>query len=499
MKINIRNKSIMLNIKVIAEKIGISKDNLELHGDFIGKIDYSNCRNLPEKGKLILVTAMTPTRFGEGKTTMSIGLADALNQLGKNTILCLREPSLGPVFSQKGGAAGGGKASVEPAQEINLHFTGDIHAITTVHNLIAAEIDNHIFWGNELKIKEVLWKRAIDLCDRSLRKEFMITAASEVMAVFCLALGHEDLKKRLENIVIGVKENDEQLRLSDLNISDKLSGLLSAALKPNLVQTNEGTPAFVHGGPFANIAHGTNSLIADKLALKLADYVVTEAGFGSELGAFKFFDIITRTGNIFPRAVVIVATNRAIKEVGIENIGRHVQIIRKLGVEPVVAINKFSADTDEDILKIQSYCGSINVKAAVSSAFSEGGKGSIGLAEAVLENIDEKKGINYIYDPDEGIKAKIEKVNQEIFGGSAVEFSEEANKKIQIFSNWGYGNLPVCIAKTQYSLSDDKSQPKILSGFKLEVTDLGLSAGAGFIVVYCGSILTMPGMPKRIK
>ncbi len=487
----------MEKITDIAKKIDINDDQLELRGDYIAKIDYEAFADRIEKGKLILVTAMTPTKFGEGKTTMSIGLADALNLLGKRVILCLREPSLGPVFSQKGGAAGGGEASVEPSEEINLHFTGDIHAITTVHNLIADEIDNHIFWGNELGIKEVLWKRAIDLCDRSLRKEFMITAASEVMAIFSLARNEGDLKDRLQNIVFGISEDNEPLTVKQLGIIDNLMRLLKNAIRPNLVQTREGTPAFVHGGPFANIAHGTNSLIADKLALKLADYVVTEAGFGSELGGFKFFDIITRVGNIKPNAVVIVATTRAIRVVGMENIGRHIEIMKKLGIEPVVAINRFSDDMDEDIEKIRSFCDGIKTAAVPSEAYKSGGKGSLDLANAVLERIIEEPNVNYIYDLADSIKTKVEKASREIFGGEEVEFSDEAERKMKIFTDWGYGNLPICIAKTQYSLSDDKSQPDVLGGFTLKVTDLRLSAGAGFIVVYCGNILTMPGMPKK--
>ncbi|MFA6170861.1 MAG: formate--tetrahydrofolate ligase [Patescibacteria group bacterium] len=490
----------MKKISAVAKDLKLPSSSVECQGDYIAKIKLPLTMKRINPGKLILVTAITPGRFGEGKTTMSIGLADALSRLGKNSILCLREPSLGPVFSQKGGAIGGGKAKVQPAEEINLHFTGDIHAITTVHNLIAAEIDNHIHWGNRLGIKDVYWKRAIDLCDRTLRKDFSITAASEIMAVLCLAENFKDLKKRLENIVVASDQKGAPVKVKDLKIIDSLAALLDRAFRPNLVQTDEGTPAFIHGGPFANIAHGTNSIIATRTALKLADYIVTEAGFGSELGAFKYFDIVGRAGKIEPSAVVLVASVRAIGECGLENLGRHIEIIKRLGITPVAVINKFKNDDQKKIKEILDYCKKIKIPAEVSTAFSRGGKGSLGLARAVLKSIGASKiKVRPLYRADESIEDKVSKINGEIFGGRAVSFTPEAEEKIAQFTKWGYGNLPVCIAKTQYSLSDDKSQPRITGGFTLKVTDASLSAGAGFIVIKCGGILTMPGMPDKYK
>jgi formate--tetrahydrofolate ligase len=486
----------MQKIKDIARKIGIKEGELIYYGDYIAKLDIKRKLSEPN-GKLILVTAITPTKYGEGKTTMSIGLADALSILKKKTMLCLREPSLGPVFSQKGGAAGGGLAGVEPAEEINLHFTGDIHAITSAHNLICAEIDNHIFWGNQLGIQEVYWKRAVDLCDRALRQDFMITAASEVMAIFALAQHENDLKNRLNTIVIGCTTKFQPVTVKDLKIADNLLRLLRPALKPNLAQTKEGTPALIHGGPFANIAHGTNSLIADKLALSLTDYVVTEAGFGSDLGGFKFFDLITRIGKIQPSSVVIVATTRAVQETGIENIGRHIEIMQRLGARPIVVINRFKQDGNLEIEKLINYCKDLGVDAAVSKAFAKGGKGSVELAKLVIKNSAVRSRIKYIYALSDSLPIKAMKAAKEIFGARNVKFAKSAAEKIKLYDKWGYGKLPICFAKTQYSLSDDKKQPRALRDFEITVTDARLSAGAGFVVLYCGSVLVMPGMPKK--
>lgn len=488
----------MKKIFDIAKIAGIPLNSLEPQGEYIAKIKLP-LKAKKKEGKLILVTAITPTRWGEGKTTMSIGLADALNRLGKKVFLCLREPSLGPVFSQKGGAIGGGKAKVQPAEEINLHFTGDIHAVTTVHNLIAAEIDNSINWGNPLNIKEVYWKRSIDLCDRKLRQEFNITAASEIMAVLCLANDLSDLKKRLENIVIGVNDKGKPVLVRDLKISDNLVSLMRRAIQPNLVQTNEATPAFIHGGPFANIAHGANSLIATRTALSLADYVVTEAGFGSDLGGVKFLDIVSRVGKLKPSAVVLVATTRALAECGIENLRRHIEIIRRFGITPVVVINKFNNDSKKSLDEIRVFCEKLKTPVEVSTAFANGGKGSVNLAKAVLKNINAKQSLKAVYTFNEPISKKVEKINCELFGGSSVEFSPLAKGKIEQYAKWGYANLPICVAKTQYSLSDDKTCPRVTGGFTLKVTDARLSAGAGFIVIQCGGILTMPGMPDKSK
>jgi formate--tetrahydrofolate ligase len=491
----------MQNIIDIAYKIGISPDSLEFQGNQIAKLDTARIKQPEKIGKLILVTAVTPTKFGEGKTTMSIGLSDALSKLGKKTALCLREPSLGPVFSQKGGAAGGGKASVEPSEEINLHFTGDIHAITSAHNLISAEIDNSIYWGNPLGIREVYWKRAIDLCDRSLRHDFMITAASEIMAVFALALDENDLEKRLNRITIGMDRNGGPVSVQDLGISQNLLRLLRRALKPNLVQTAEGTPAFIHGGPFANIAHGTSSMIAAKTALNTADYVITEAGFGSDLGAFKFYDIIVRNFPLLrPCAVVLVATTRAIALNGAENLRANINIIRKLGGVPVIAINAFEDDEMQDIRAIHDLSKEENVPCALSEAYSKGGEGSLEIAEAVLKIADENEPkSNEIYSLKDSFSLKADKINREIFGGAKVEISEETESKLDMISGWGFSGLPVCIAKTQYSLSADKKLSGVPQDFTLNITDAALSSGAGFVVLYSGDILTMPGMPDKFE
>ncbi len=487
----------MDNIKLTAQRAGIPEDLLIPYGLSIAKVDFTRLPGSGKQGKLILVTALTPTKFGEGKTTMSIGLADALARLGKRTILCLREPSLGPVFSQKGGAAGGGKASVEPSEDINLHFTGDIHAVTSAHNLIAAEIDNHIFWGNELGIKEVLWKRAIDLCDRSLRGNFIITAASELMAVLCLARNEEDLGERIARIVVAVDTAGNPVTVGMLGSAASVLRLLKKALLPNLVRTAEGTPAFVHGGPFANIAHGANSIIATGTALSLADYVVTEAGFGSDLGAVKFFDIVAPAAGLDVNAVVIVATTRAIGLNGLENLGRHAGIVRALGARPVIVLNKFQNDTSREIDKICSYAKSIEAPIAISTAFDDGGQGSIALAELVISQIDENPRRNAIYAENESFKQKADALVRKILGGAGADILPIADTRLAQFAGWGFGGLPICLAKTQYSLTDNKDIAGAPSGFTIEISDASLAAGAGFVVLKAGKILTMPGMPKK--
>jgi formate--tetrahydrofolate ligase len=486
----------MQPIKQIAKKLGIKSRDLVLFGDYIAKVNPELAKQRQKTGKLILVTAMTPTKFGEGKTTTAIGLADALSQLNKKTALCLREPSLGPLFSQKGGATGGGRARVEPSEDINLHFTGDIHAITSAHNLLAAYIDNYIYWGDKYEIDEVYWLRAIDLCDRTLRKKFLITAASEVMAVFCLARNETDLKKRLANIVVAHNKKDKPVKAGDLGIVDNLVLLLKKALWPNLVQTQTGTPTFVHGGPFANIAHGTNSIIATRTALSLADWVVTEAGFGADLGAFKFFDIVARFNRLKINGVVIVATLRAIKIHGLDNVVKHCDIIRRLGIEPIVALNVFAADSQTQIKRILKSLAQRGIRASASRVFSQGARGAKQLAQLVVENIGNQPQIKYVYKLSDSLEVKINKVATDILGAKKVEFSPQAQAKIKRFRLWGYDNLPICLAKTQYSLSDDKTKTGVPKDFTLKVTDVSLSAGAGFVVVYCGPILTMPGMPK---
>ncbi len=489
----------MKPIKQIAKKLKIKPQDLFLFGDYIAKVKPKLSQPRQAAGKLVLVTAMTPTKFGEGKTTTAIGLADALRLAKKKAVLCLREPSLGPYFSQKGGATGGGQARLEPAQEIDLHFTGDIAAITAAHNLLAAYIDNHIYWGNKLAIKEVYWRRAIDLCDRSLRGQFLITAASEIMAIFCLTNSEADLKRRLSNIVIGQSKSGRPLTVANLGIVDNLVLLLRKALRPNLVQTRAGTPAFVHGGPFANIAHGTNSILATKTALNLADWVVTEAGFGADLGAFKFFDLVARFNRLKINSVVVVATLRAIKIHSLDNLVKHCQIIRHLGAEPVVALNVFKSDQSGQIKKTLALLAEKGIKAATSRVFAQGGQGAAELARLVIKTAQPEPKINYAYKLSDSLEVKVNKVARQVLGAAQVEFSPQAKQKIKHLRQWGYGDLPICLAKTQYSLSDDKNKLGVPKNFTLKVTDVSLSAGAGFVVVYCGPILTMPGMPKPAK
>lgn len=520
-------------ITKIAEKLNIEEEYLETYGKYKAKISNNLFNKLKNKenGKLILVTAINPTPLGEGKTTISIGLADGLSTIGKKSILALREPSLGPVFGIKGGATGGGYAQVAPMEDINLHFTGDIHAITSANNLLAAMIDNHIYWGNELGFEKIVWKRCVDLNDRQLRKiecglsgenkivprqdGFDITVASEIMAILCLAKDIEDLKERIGNIIIGYNKNNEPIRAKQLNAQGSLAVLLKDAINPNLVQTIENTPAIIHGGPFANIAHGCNSIIATKLALKLGEYVVTEAGFGADLGAEKFLDIKCRTAGLKPDAVVCVATMKALKyhggvpkddikkenmealEKGIHNLLKHVDNIKnKFGLNVIVAINRFLEDTDREIEFLQEKLQEQGINMSLVEAWGKGGKGAEDLANKVVELCENKTEINYAYNLEDSIKEKIEKVATKIYGAEGVEFTEESIKNIEQIEKLGYSNLPVCIAKTQYSFSDDATNLECKDPFKIHVKDIILKAGAGFVVVITGAIMTMPGLPK---
>lgn len=528
-------KSIKLeNIKDIAKKIGLGDDDLELYGKYKAKISQNSINRINENnkinGKLILMTAINPTPAGEGKTTLTVGLGQALNKLSKNVILTLREPSLGPCFGIKGGATGGGFSQIVPMEEINLHFTGDIHAITTAHNLISALIDNHINFGNELNFKKVLWKRVMDLNDRTLRNiivgvgensgkiredGFLITVASEIMAILCLSENLADLKKRLSKIIIGYNNKDEFITLDDLGIVGSVAVLLKDAIKPNIIQTLEGVPVLIHGGPFANIAHGCNSVIATKTALKLADYVVTEAGFGADLGAEKFLDIKCRKANLIPNAVVIVATCRSLKynggvsknDLGLEdiealktgttNLIRHIENIQKYNLPVIVALNKFNFDTENEINYIKNICENLNVRFAVCEAWAKGGEGTIMLANKVLEvieNNDDK--FKYLYDLNLSLKDKIKIIAKEIYRAGDVIFSQKVNKKLKKYTENGFGNLPVCIAKTQYSFSDNPNLLGAPENFVFTINDVSLSAGAGFVVCLAGDIMTMPGLPK---
>ena len=520
-------------IQEIAKKIDISEDELELYGKYKAKISdevYSRLKG-KKNGKLILVTAINPTPLGEGKTTMSIGLADGLSKIGKKSILALREPSLGPVFGIKGGAAGGGHSQVAPMEDISLHFTGDIHAITSANNLLSALIDNHIYFGNELRIKEVIWKRCVDLNDRQLRKitcglsgeknvvpredGFDITVASEIMAILCLSTDIKDLKRRLGNIVIGYNEDGKPVKASDLKAEGSLAVLLKDALKPNLVQTLEHTPAIVHGGPFANIAHGCNSIVATKLALKLGDYVVTEAGFGADLGAEKFLDIKCRVANLKPDAVVCVATLKALKyhggaskeeiqkediqalDRGTKNLFKHIENIKnKFGLNVIVAINKYLTDSQKEIEFLQNKLKEKDIELSLVESWEKGGEGATDLAEKVSKLCEKQENFKFIYDVNESIEEKIYKVAKEIYGADGIELSENAKKSIKFIVDNGYDKLPVCVAKTQYSFSDDPKNLECLEPFKIHVQDIILKAGAEFIVVITGKIFTMPGLPK---
>ncbi|MBP3255906.1 MAG: formate--tetrahydrofolate ligase [Clostridia bacterium] len=524
----------MENIINIANKIGINEENVEQYGKYKAKISLNEYKKLSANndGKLILVTAINPTPLGEGKTTVSIGLCDGLNSIGKKAIATLREPSLGPVFGVKGGATGGGKSSIEPSDEINLHFTGDIHAITTANNLLSAIIDNHIFQGNELNIKDVTWKRCMDVNDRQLRKintglsgekkiveridGFDITAASEIMAILCLSEDEKDLKRRLGNIIIGFNNIGKPVTANDLKAAGALTALLKDAIKPNLVQTLEASPVLIHGGPFANIAHGCNSIVATKMGLKLADYVVTEAGFGADLGAEKFLDIKTRKLPKNPDAVVIVATIRALKyhggvgkeNVQIENIDalvkgsknllKHIENIKDVfGLNAIVAINKFDTDTEKEISVLKEILNENNVELSLVECYTKGSKGSKDLAEKVVTICDKENNFKFAYSVEDSITEKIEKISKNIYGALEVEYSDEAKIQIKQIEELGYSSLPICIAKTQYSLSDDDKNLECEKEFNIHIKEVKLKAGAEFIVVLTGKIMTMPGLSKH--
>ena len=532
--IEIAKNTELKKITEIAGKLGITEDEIEIYGKYKAKISdklYKKMKN-KEDGKLVLVTAMSPTPLGEGKTTISISIADGLRRIGENSILALREPSLGPVFGVKGGATGGGYAQVAPMEDINLHFTGDIHAITSANNLLSAMIDNHIYHGNELGIEKVVWKRCVDLNDRQLRKVntglsgeskivpredgFDITVASEVMAILCLAEDIEDLKTRLGNIVIGYNKKDEPIFAKDLKAEGAMTVLLKDAIKPNLVQTLEHTPAIIHGGPFANIAHGCNSIIATKTAMKLADYTITEAGFGADLGAEKFLDIKCRKANIKPDVVVCVATIKALKyhggaskesileenmlslEKGMNNLYRHIDNIRgKFGLNVIVAINKYNTDQEKELEYVQNELAKREIVSSVVESWAKGGEGAIDISKKIVEIVKDKpERFEYIYDLNETIVEKINKVAMKIYGAKGVIYPEEVTKKIEKIEEMGYGNLPVCIAKTQYSFSDNAKNLECDEPFEINIRDVELKAGAGFIVVLAGKIMTMPGLPK---
>lgn len=520
----------------IAQHLEIPEDELELYGKYKAKISlnyWNTTLQQKENGKLILVTAINPTPAGEGKTTTSIGLGDALHKLGKKTAIALREPSLGPCFGMKGGAAGGGYAQVVPMEDINLHFTGDFHAITSAHNLLAAVIDNHIQQGNalDLDVRRITWKRVVDLNDRALRNiicglggkahgvpretGFDITVASEMMAILCLTSDLEDMKKRLGNIIIGYTRSGRPVRAEELNVTGALTLLFKDAIKPNLVQTLEGTPALIHGGPFANIAHGCNSVMATKYALKMADYTVTEAGFGGDLGAEKFLDIKCRFTGFKPDAVVIVATIRALKmhgglaktelateniealKKGMTNLAKHIENIQKFGLPIVVAINAFPTDTENELQELKALCESMGASVSISEAWAKGGEGAIDLAQKVIEATEKPSNFQYMYDVNDSIKDKINAIATKIYGANGVNYTPAVEKTIAEFEAEGLDKMPICMAKTQYSLSDDQFKLGAPTGFKITVRELRISAGAGFIVALTGNILTMPGLPKK--
>ncbi len=531
--IEIARNTKLEKITDVAKELEISDEELELYGKYKAKISSEVYKKLENKkdGKLVLVTAINPTPLGEGKTTISIGLADGLRKIGKQSILALREPSLGPVFGIKGGATGGGHSQIAPMEDINLHFTGDLHAITSANNLLSAIIDNHIFFGNELKIKKVIWKRCVDLNDRQLRQitcglsgekgmvprtdGFNITVASEIMAIMCLAKDLKDLKRRLGNIVIGYNEEEKPVKAKDLKAEGSLTVLLKDAFKPNLVQTLEHTPAIVHGGPFANIAHGCNSIVATKLALKLADYTITEAGFGADLGAEKFLNIKCRTANIEPNAVVCVATMKALKyhggvkkeeikleniealERGTKNLFKHIDNLKnKFGQNVIVAINEYVDDSKKEIEFLKNKLTEKNIEMSLVQSWEYGGKGAIDLANKVVKLCENESKLKFTYPIELTIKEKIERIAKEIYGAEGIEINEEALEKIRFIEKNNYDKLPICIAKTQYSFSDDSKNLECLEPFKIHVKDIILNAGAEFIVVITGKIFTMPGLPK---
>ncbi|MEI5994737.1 formate--tetrahydrofolate ligase [Candidatus Enterococcus mansonii] len=531
--IEIAQEATMLPIAKIAEKIGLEEEQFELYGKYKAKIDVEKIQD-HKNGKVILVTAITPTPAGEGKTTTVVGLGDALNRVGKNAIVALREPSLGPVFGIKGGAAGGGYAQVVPMEDINLHFTGDFHAIGAANNLLAAAIDNHIFQGNELGIdnRRITWKRAVDMNDRQLRHiidglgarvngvpredGFEITVASEIMAVLCLSNDIEDLKENLANIIIGFTFDNEPITVRQLNVQGAMTALLKEAIKPNLVQTLENNPALIHGGPFANIAHGCNSVIATNTARKLADYVVTEGGFGADLGAEKFIDIKCRKSGIRPSAVVVVATVRALKmhggvakdqlskenidalTKGLPNLLKHIENTTTVfGLPTVVAINKFPTDTEAELALVESECQKRNVNVVLSDVWEHGGAGGEELAKEVIRLSEQENHFSFTYPDDLSIKEKIHAIVEKIYGGNGVRYEPLAEREITKLEKLGFGHLPICMAKTQYSFSDDQTKLGRPTDFTITVSNIKVSAGAGFIVVYTGAVMTMPGLPKK--
>jgi len=522
-------------LEIARERLGIAPENLEPFGHYKAKVSMDFIKSLKDRpnGKLILVSAITPTPAGEGKTTTTVGLTDALNHIGKKAMLCLREPSLGPSFGMKGGAAGGGYAQVVPMEDINLHFTGDFHAITSANNLLAALIDNHIYWGNSLGLdsRRVVWRRVMDMNDRALRSivsslggvangfpredGFDITVASEVMAIFCLASDLEDLKKRLANIIVGYTRDRKPVRAGDLKAHGPMTVLLKEALSPNLVQTLEGTPAFIHGGPFANIAHGCNSVLATTTALKLADYVVTEAGFGADLGGEKFLDIKCRKAGLAPDAAVLVATIRALKmhggvkkedlktenlkalEVGMANLARHVENVQKFGIAPVISINRFSADTDAEIALVKEKCKALGVEALMADHWAEGGQGAADVARAVVKVADSGKSkLKLLYPDDMPLIEKIRTICKEIYRAKDIDVHKPVRDQLESFEKMGYGKLPVCMAKTQYSFTTNGDLKGAPEDHIVNVREVRLSAGAEFVVAICGEIMTMPGLPK---
>jgi formate--tetrahydrofolate ligase len=530
-----QNAKIIPIMKVARERLGIEPENLDPYGHYKAKLSMDFVKSLQNRpnGKLILVSAITPTPAGEGKTTTTVGLTDALNHIGKKAMLCLREPSLGPSFGMKGGAAGGGYAQVVPMEDINLHFTGDFHAITSANNLLAALIDNHIYWGNSLNIdqRRVAWRRVLDMNDRALREivsslggvangfprqdGFDITVASEVMAIFCLASDLEDLKKRLSNIIVGYTRDRKPVRAGDLKAHGAMTALLKDALSPNLVQTLEGTPAFVHGGPFANIAHGCNSVLATTTAMKLADYVVTEAGFGADLGGEKFLDIKCRKAGIEPSCVVLVATIRALKmhggvkkedlkkedlralEAGMSNLQRHVENVRKFGLEPVISINRFSADSAAEIELVKTACGKLGVECYMADHWAMGGEGAADVARAVVKICDSGKSkLKFLYPDDMPLYEKIRTIAREIYRAKDISADKSVKDQLASFEAMGFGKAPICVAKTQYSFSTNPDAKGAPVDHTINVREVRLSAGAEFVVAICGEIMTMPGLPK---
>ena len=531
--IEIARNTKLENIEKIAEKVEIGQEDLELYGKYKAKISNNVYKKKKKKqnGKLILVTAISPTPLGEGKTTISIAIADGLRKIGKKSILALREPSQGPVFGIKGGATGGGKVQIAPMEDINLHFTGDIHAMTAANNLLSSMIDNHIYYGNELGFEKVVWKRCLDLNDRQLREvetglsneknivsrrdKFDITVASEVMAIVCLSKDMNDLKRRLGNILIGYNKEGEAIYAKQLKAQGAMAVLLKDAIKPNLVQTLEHTPAIVHGGPFANIAHGCNSIIATKMALKLGDYVITEAGFGADLGAEKFLNIKCREAKIRPDAVVLVATIKAIKyhggqqkenlaeeniealEKGMDNLYRHIDNLKnKFGLNVIVALNKFNQDTENEINYLEKKLKEKGIQLSLVEGWAKGGEGAVDIANKLVDLVEKKEEFKYIYELEESVKSKIQKIATSIYGAKGVEYSKEAEEEIEKIEKLGYGSLPICIAKTQYSFSDDAKNLECKDEYIIHVRNVELKTGAGFIVILAGKIMTMPGLPK---